>query len=54
MTNKETGRIYKEGDIMKRPEYAKTLKIIAEKGAKEFYNGELTDTLITDIRKNGN
>jgi gamma-glutamyltranspeptidase/glutathione hydrolase/leukotriene-C4 hydrolase len=53
LTNKKTGDFYREGEVMKRPEYAKTLQIIANKGSKEFYSGELTKTLLADIRRNG-
>ena len=44
----------KEGDILKRPELAQTLKTIAQDGIDAFYDGSLTDTIIQEINDAGN
>ena len=38
---------------MKRTKLAKTLEIIAKEGAKAFYNGSLTATIVNDIKTEG-
>lgn len=45
--------IYKEGDIIKYPNLAKTLRIILEKGKDGFYKGEIAQKLASFIQKNG-
>ncbi len=44
---------YKVGEVMKLPQLAKTYKIIAEKGADEFYKGSLAKAMAADAEKNG-
>jgi len=41
-----------EGEIIRNPALAKTLKIIAEKGIDAFYNGELADNLDRFMQQN--
>ena len=44
----------KEGDIIKRPVYAKTLEIIgASGGADIFYNGKFTKEIVKEINAEG-
>ena len=43
----------KEGDVMKRKDFAKTLEIIMEKGANVLYEGDLAEMLASDIQRQG-
>jgi gamma-glutamyltranspeptidase/glutathione hydrolase len=47
------GKPYEVGDIFKQPELANLLKIISEKGVKEFYRGEVAKRIDADMRDNG-
>lgn len=47
------GRVLEVGEILKRPELAKTLKIISSKGVNEFYKGALAKKIVADIQKAG-
>jgi len=47
------GKMWKEGDTLKQPELAATLKRIARNGATEFYYGETARTLVDEMTKNG-
>lgn len=51
--NSDTKNVWMEGDKIKRPILAETLRTIAEKGAAELYNGTLTNILIGDIQNMG-
>ncbi|CAO3619887.1 unnamed protein product [Mucor hiemalis] len=42
-----------EGDIVKRPTLANTLELISEKGADEFYEGEIAKKLVKTIQTAG-
>lgn len=53
MKNKTTNEFYSEGDILKRPKLAKTLRLIAEKGVNEFYTGTLASQIIKEIQDHG-
>lgn len=44
--------MYKVGQRVKRPQLAKTFKIIARDGASALYDGELTEALLKDIADN--
>jgi gamma-glutamyltranspeptidase/glutathione hydrolase len=46
------GGKWNAGDVMKLPDLAKTLRVIAKEGADGFYKGEIADLLIEDM-KNG-
>ena len=52
--NKKTGEVYKEGEIRKDPKLAKTLQVIADEGMEAFYNGSLTDDILSDLKERGN
>lgn len=47
------GVAIKEGDIVKRPTLANTLELISEKGADEFYEGEIAKKLVKTIQTAG-
>jgi gamma-glutamyltranspeptidase 1 len=49
LSNPKTGKVYKQGEIMTRAKYAKTLEAIAKKGADEFYTGSIAEKLVEDI-----
>lgn len=41
------------GDLIRNPDYAHTLRMIADGGADVFYKGELAQRIASDMRKNG-
>ncbi|TLP81397.1 gamma-glutamyltransferase [Maribacter sp. ACAM166] len=45
--------VYKEGELIKYPKLAKTLRTIAEKGRDGFYKGEVAQKLAGFIQANG-
>jgi gamma-glutamyltranspeptidase/glutathione hydrolase len=47
------GKPYDAGDVFKQPDYARTLRRIAEHGAEDFYTGELGDELSADLVRGG-
>jgi gamma-glutamyltranspeptidase len=47
------GELLKEGDFISRPEYAETLKEIAEHGSSVFYRGWIAEGLVETINKYG-
>ncbi|BFZ25643.1 hypothetical protein BsWGS_28681 [Bradybaena similaris] len=51
--NPETGQLFKEGEIIKMPQLAETLRVIATEGASAYYNGSLTDSVIADLQEIG-
>lgn len=50
---KANGEPYHVGEVFKQQELAETLKTIADKGATEFYKGEIAQKIVTDIQANG-
>lgn len=44
---------YKEGEILKQPDLAKTLKRIQKHRMKDFYEGETAKLIVKDIQENG-
>lgn len=46
------GKYFKEGDLFKQPELAITLERIAEKGPREFYEGETAKLIASDMKAN--
>ncbi|STX52699.1 gamma-glutamyltranspeptidase [Legionella busanensis] len=44
---------YKIGEILKQPDLASTLKILAEKGHDGFYRGEIAQKLVAGVRATG-
>lgn len=47
------GKTLKEGEIVKQPDLAKTLKIIRDQGFEAVYEGEIADAIVDTIQKNG-
>lgn len=50
---KKDGSAYQAGEIMRQGDLAKTLKVIARKGANGFYEGKVADLIVTDMQANG-
>lgn len=50
---KDGGKPYRTGDIMKLPALAKTLRLLADKGADEFYKGSIAKDIVADLANNG-
>jgi gamma-glutamyltranspeptidase/glutathione hydrolase len=50
---REPGTVPADGELFQNPDYADTLQRLAEYGAKDFYAGELADTMATDLERNG-
>lgn len=48
-----TNELYEIGDTMKWTKLARTLEIVAEKGASAFYTGDLADTIVKEIQDRG-
>jgi len=46
------GRLYKQDEVLRQPELAKTLERIA-KDPNDFYHGKIARTLAADMQKNG-
>ncbi len=44
---------YKEGDVFKQPDLAKTLKLIRDKGTDGFYKGKVAELFTKEIKKLG-
>jgi gamma-glutamyltranspeptidase/glutathione hydrolase len=59
--NSEASRIYLKGDgapydmgeVLRNPDYAATLRRLAEHGAEEFYRGDLARRMAADLAANG-
>ncbi|XP_076762320.1 glutathione hydrolase 1 proenzyme isoform X2 [Xylocopa sonorina] len=51
LINPVTNTTWKKGDKIKRPQLAKTLKLIAERGSGIFYNGSMGDDLVKEIKQ---
>lgn len=49
----EKGELKKMGEVVKPAKLCETLKIIAEKGADEFYKGELAKIIVKDLQEAG-
>lgn len=47
------GRYYKEGDLFRQPELARTLGRVATAGAREFYTGRTAQLIAADMKANG-
>lgn len=44
---------YKEGELFRQKDLAKTLKLIAKEGPDAFYKGKIADMIAADMEKNG-
>jgi gamma-glutamyltranspeptidase/glutathione hydrolase/leukotriene-C4 hydrolase len=51
--NSTTNKAFKINDLIKYPQLAKTLQIIADGGAKAFYDGELSPKIIAENNLKG-
>ncbi|GAB0087187.1 Gamma-glutamyltranspeptidase [Sergentomyia squamirostris] len=51
--NPQTNTTWKMGDLIKRPQLAETLDVIAKEGVNALYNGSLTKGFIEDIKSFG-
>lgn len=49
----KNGEPYKEGDIFKQPDLAKTLRAIAKDGHDGFYEGEVADRIVEEMKRSG-
>jgi len=47
------GESFKPGDILVQKDLANTLRIIAKNGKKGFYEGEIANRIVNDIKENG-
>ncbi len=47
------GKPWQVGDVLKQPELARTLKLIAKGGAKAFYQGPIAQALVAASEKHG-
>jgi gamma-glutamyltranspeptidase len=51
--NSATGKAYHENDVIKRQNYANTLRYISKFGYRAFYEGPLTRLIVEEINQNG-
>lgn len=47
------GRALPIGDLVRRPQLARTLRRLMEAGAEDFYRGRIARTIAADMRRNG-
>jgi gamma-glutamyltranspeptidase/glutathione hydrolase len=47
------GNTYDRGEIIRNPDYAKTLQRLAQAGPEDFYTGELAAVMAADLAANG-
>ncbi|VVD81608.1 gamma-glutamyltransferase [Pandoraea nosoerga] len=47
------GSPYRVGDILKQPDLARSLTLIADNGADAFYKGEIAEKIVTELQANG-
>ena len=47
------GKLKKEGDVVKRPDLAATLRLLASSGVSIFYNGTLGARFVEDVQRRG-
>jgi gamma-glutamyltranspeptidase/glutathione hydrolase len=47
---KADGTPYREGEILKNPELAATLRLIAQGGAKAFYTGDIANSIVQAVQ----
>jgi len=49
----KNGEHYKEGDVIKQPDLAKTLRAIVKDGHDGFYEGEVADRIVEEMKRSG-
>lgn len=49
----KTNQTWKAGTILKRPQLAETLEIIAGEGGDALHNGSLTKIFVEELKKRG-
>ncbi|KDN44127.1 gamma-glutamyltranspeptidase [Tilletiaria anomala UBC 951] len=52
-SDKATGELKREGDIMRRTAYAKSLREIGQKGSDVFYHGHMAHSMVHAAQKHG-
>ena len=50
---KTDGSTYDKGDLLRNPDYARSLRRLASAGAEDFYTGELAAKMTADLSKHG-
>ncbi len=50
---KENGELYKEGDLLRQPQVAQTLRRVAKEGADYMYRGEWAKKFVRAVRNEG-
>lgn len=50
---REDGSPKRVGEMVRNPDYAGVLRVIARNGAASFYEGEIADAIAEDMRRNG-
>jgi gamma-glutamyltranspeptidase/glutathione hydrolase len=50
---KSGGTAYDEGEVLRNPDYARTLRRLAYAGAEDFYTGELAGRIAADLAAHG-
>ena len=50
----QDGHLLTEGDVLKQPELADTLTMIAQQGEQYFYNSDFTEEMVTELRTQHN
>ncbi|HTO58793.1 MAG TPA: gamma-glutamyltransferase [Pseudomonadales bacterium] len=50
---KKDGTPYREGDLFKQPELAKTLELISAKGKDGFYAGKTAELIVAEMQRGG-
>lgn len=48
-----SGKVLPLGELLYRPGYAKTLRILAERGVEAFYEGEIAEALVRVVQERG-
>jgi hypothetical protein len=49
----KSGELYREGDTLRQPGLAATLRRIQQKGIAGFYSGETADEIVNEMRRGG-
>ena len=50
---KPDGTAYDEGEVLRNPDYGRTLRHISVHGPEDFYSGELAGLILADLTSNG-